>query len=52
MTIAYEASILATESHKFARKIRESLAIEKHRTINQEGKPLDSTQRALFTMRN
>ena len=32
-----EASILATESHKFSRKIRESIEIEKHSTINQEG---------------
>ena len=47
-----EASILATESHKFSRKIRESIEIEKHSTIDQEGKPLDSTWRALFTMQN
>ena len=47
-----EASILATVSHKFSRKMRESIEIEKHRTIDQEGKPLDSTWRALFTMRN
>ena len=45
-----EASILATESHKFSRKMRESIEIEKHSTIDQEGKPLDSTWRALFTM--
>ena len=36
-----EASILATESHKFSRKMRESIEIEKHSTIDQEGKPLD-----------
>ena len=47
-----EASILATESHKFSRKMRESIEIEKHNTIDQEGRPLDSTCRALFTMRN
>ena len=47
-----EASILATESHKFSRKMRESIEIEKHSTIDQEGKPLDSTWRALFTVQN
>ena len=47
-----EASILATESHKFSRKMRESIEIEKHSAIDQEGKPLDSTWRALFTMQN
>ena len=47
-----EASILATQSHKFSRKMRESIEIEKHSTIDQEGKPLDSTWRALFTIRN
>ena len=36
-----EASILATESHKLSRKMRESFEIEKHSTIDQEGKPLD-----------
>ena len=45
-----EASILATESDKFSRKMRESIEIEKHSTIDQEGKPLDSTWRALFTV--
>ena len=45
-----EASILATESHKFSRKMRESIEIEKHSTIDQEGKSLDSTWRALFTV--
>ena len=35
-----EAFILATESHKFSRKMRESIEIEKHSTIDQEGKPL------------
>ena len=33
-----EASILATESHKFSRKMRESIEIEKHSTIDQEGR--------------
>ena len=33
-------------------KMREPIEIEKHSTIDQEGKPLDSTWRALFTMRN
>ena len=47
-----EASILATESHKFSRKMRESIEIEKHSTIDQEGKPLDNTWRALFTVQN
>ena len=47
-----EASILATESHKFSLKMRESIEIEKHSTIDQEGKPLDSTWRALFTAQN
>ena len=47
-----EASILATESHKFSRKMRESIEIEKHSTIDQEGNPLDSTWLALFTMQN
>ena len=27
-------------------------SIEKHSTIDQEGKPLDSTWRALFTLQN
>ena len=40
-------SILATESHKFSRKMRESIEIEKHSTIDQKGKPLDSTRGAL-----
>ena len=30
-----EAPILATESHKFSRKMRESIEIEKHSTIDQ-----------------
>ena len=41
-----EASILATESHKFSRKMKESIKIEKHSTIDQEGKPLDSSYMA------
>ena len=36
-----EATILAIDSHKFSRKMRESIEIEKHNTIDQEGKPLD-----------
>ena len=48
----FSDTILATESHKFSRKMRESIEIEKHTTIDQEGKPLDSTWRALFTMQN
>ena len=45
-----EAIILAMDNHKFSHKTRESIEIEKHSTIDQEGKPLDSTWRALFTM--
>ena len=30
----------------------ESIEIEKHGNIDQQGKPLDSTWRALFTMGN
>ncbi len=41
-----EANILAIDSHRFSRKMRESIEIEKHNTIDQEGKPLDSTWRA------
>ena len=47
-----EASILAIDNHKFSRKMRESIEIEKHSTIDQEGKPLDSTWRALFNVAN
>ena len=36
----------------FSRKMRESIEIEKHNTIDQEGKPLDSTWRALFNVQN
>ena len=43
-----EATILAVDNHKFSCKMRESIEIEKHNTIIQEGKPLDSTWRALF----
>ncbi len=33
--------------------MRESIEIEKHNTIDQEGKPLDSsTWRALFSVQN
>ena len=45
-----EATILAMDNHNFSRKMRQSTEIEKHSTIDQEGKPLDSTWRALFTM--
>ena len=38
-----EATILAMDNHKFSRKMRESIEIEKNSTIDQEGKPLDST---------
>ena len=47
-----EATILAIDNHKFSRKMRESIEIEKHSTIDQEDKPLDSTWRALFTVAN
>ena len=40
--------IIAIDNHKFSRKMRESIEIEKHSTIDQEGKPLDSTWRALL----
>ena len=40
------------DNHKFSRKMRESVEIEKHSTIDQKGKPLDSTWRALFTVAN
>jgi hypothetical protein len=41
-----EATIKAIDSHKFSRKMRESIEIVKHNTIDQDGKPLDSTWRA------
>ena len=47
-----EANILAIDSHRFSRKMRESIEIEKHNTIDQEGKLLDSTWRALFNVQN
>ena len=47
-----EATIFVIDSHKFSRKMRESIEIEKHNTIHQEGKPLDSTWRALFNVQN
>ncbi len=47
-----EANILAMDSHRFSRKMRESIEIEKHNTIDQEGKPLDSTWRELFNVQN
>ena len=36
-----EATILAIDSHKFSRNMRESIEIEKNNTIDQEGKTLD-----------
>ena len=47
-----EANILAIDSHRFSRKMRESIEIEKQNTIDQEGKPLDSTWHALFKVQN
>ena len=47
-----EATILAIDNHKFSRKIRESIEIEKHSTKDQKDKPLDSTWRGLFTVAN
>ena len=47
-----EANILAMDSYRFSRKMRESSAIEKHNTIDQEGKPLDSMWRSLFNVQN
>ena len=38
-----EATILGMDNCKFSRKMRESIENEKHSTIDQEGKPLDST---------
>ena len=48
----YAFLCMAIDSHKFSRKMRESIEIEKHNTIDQEGKPLDSTWRALFNVQN
>ncbi len=45
-----EANILAIDSHRFSHKMRESIEIEKHNMIHQEGKPLDSTWRAPFNV--
>ncbi len=47
-----EANILAMDSYRFSRKMRESIEIEKHNTIDQEDKPLDSMWRALFNVQN
>ncbi len=47
-----EANILAIDNHKFSRKMRESIETEKHNTIDQKSKPLDSTWRALFNVQN
>ena len=38
---------LRIDSHKFSRKMRESIEIEKHNTIDQEGKPLDRVRGVL-----
>ena len=35
-----EAFFFATENHKFSRKMRKSIEIEKHSTIDKESKPL------------
>jgi hypothetical protein len=40
--------LIVISSHK----MRESIEVEKHNTIDQEGKPLDSTWRALFNVQN
>jgi hypothetical protein len=45
-----EAIILAIDSHKFSRKMRESIEIEKHNTIDQQGKPLDIVRGVLSLM--
>ena len=37
-----EATILTIDSHKFSRNTREAIEIEKHNTLDQEGKPLDT----------
>ncbi len=37
-----EANILAIDGHRFSRKMRETIKIEKHNTIDQEGKLLDN----------
>ena len=52
--IEYQSSVCLPyiDSHKFSRKMRESIEIEKHNTIDQEGKPLDSTWPALFNGQN
>ena len=47
-----EATISAMDNHKFSRKMRESIEIEKNSTIDQDGKRMDSTWRALFTLAN
>ena len=39
-------------NHKFSRKMRESIEIEKHSTIDQEVRPVDSMWHALFTVQN
>ena len=35
-----EAVFFGTENHKFSRKMRKSIEIEKHSPIDKEGKPL------------
>ncbi len=47
-----EANILAIYNHKFSRKMRKSIELEKYNTIDHEGKLLDSTWRALLNVQN
>ena len=44
--------MLRRKRNQFSTVKRESIEIEKHGTTDQEGKPLDSTWHALFTMGN
>ena len=50
--LSIEFIILSMEpsSYVLTDKMRESIEIEKHSTIDQEGKQLDSTWRAPFSM--
>ena len=45
-----EANILATDSYRFSGKMRESIEIEKHNTIDQEGKPVDTVARGVHSL--
>ena len=47
-----EANNLAFDSHGFSCKMRESIQIEKHNTIDQEVRPPDSTWCALLNVQN